>query len=59
MKAPEEPARCEACRRPQWRGPRMAKTDVKDVGMTLLCMDATDCRRHWPVDTPGLASSKN
>ena len=43
--------RCEACRRPQRYGPpHMRPEHVDGVGMTLLCADPVDCRRHWPTD---------
>lgn len=51
---PTEPTRCEACRRERWRGPAMDRVDLAHVGMTLLCVDVTECKRHWPYDAPGL-----
>jgi hypothetical protein len=42
--------RCEACRRKQWRGPRMEEADLAGVGRTLLCVNPTECRAHWPAD---------
>ena len=28
----------------------MRAEHVDGVGMTLLCVDPVDCRRHWPTD---------
>jgi hypothetical protein len=46
----DKPNQCEACRRKQWRGPRMEQAHVKGVGITLLCVDPADCHRHWPAE---------
>lgn len=53
---PREPHRCEACRRERFRGPAMDRVDIPGVGMTLLCVDVAECKRHWPYDAPGLRS---
>jgi hypothetical protein len=44
--------RCEACRRKQWRGPRMDQVELAGVGMTLLCTDPSDHRGQKPSALP-------